>query len=235
MGAEPVDTSAAEAFEKFLVPTIFGPWSQVLVDHAGVTAGDRVLDIGCGTGVAARYAAGLVCDGGKVVATDINAGMIAWARQLDTAGAVEWRLDSVEDLPNDDASFDAVIGNQVLQFLPDKPKALAEMRRVLTANGRLALTVYCQIDLCPAHAAVAKALAPPPVAAEWLLPLVAPGGLAVLFVGASVDLAAIAGVAARLAAEPVEARAGLVVLRKVGPTPPGFPRRPGVARKRPLA
>lgn len=158
MSAEPVDTSAAEAFEKFLVPTIFGPWSQALVDHAGVSAGERVLDIGCGTGAGARYAAALVGSSGKVVATDINAGMIAYARGIDTAGAVEWHLDSVEDLPNDDASFDAVIGNQVLQFLPDKPKALAEIRRVLTSDGRLALTVYCQIDLCPAHAAVARAL-----------------------------------------------------------------------------
>jgi 16S rRNA (guanine527-N7)-methyltransferase len=83
--------------------------------------------------------------------------------------------------------------------------------------------------------AVAKALAPPVVAAEWCLPLVAEGGAAVLWVGPSVDREAVARAAARLAAEPVEAPAGFLVLRKVGPTPPGFPRRPGMARKRPLA
>jgi 16S rRNA (guanine527-N7)-methyltransferase len=83
--------------------------------------------------------------------------------------------------------------------------------------------------------AVAKALAPPPVAAEWCLPLVAPGGAAVLFVGETAQADRVALVAARLAAEPVEAPAGFLVLRKLGPTPPGFPRRPGVARKRPLA
>ena len=83
--------------------------------------------------------------------------------------------------------------------------------------------------------AVAKALAPPPVAAEWLLPLVDEDGAAILWVGPSADLDAIARVAARLAAEPEPAPAGFAVLRKAGPTPPGFPRRVGVARKRPLA
>ncbi len=84
-------------------------------------------------------------------------------------------------------------------------------------------------------AAVAKALAPPPVAAEWCLPLVAPGGAAVLFVGPAAEKARVARVAEQLAAELVEAPAGFLVLRKVGPTPRGFPRRPGAARKRPLA
>jgi 16S rRNA (guanine527-N7)-methyltransferase len=83
--------------------------------------------------------------------------------------------------------------------------------------------------------AVAKALAPPVVAAEWCLALVAPGGAAVLWVGPSVEPERVAIAAERLAAEPVEAPDGFLVLRKVGPTPPGFPRRPGVARKRPLA
>ena len=83
--------------------------------------------------------------------------------------------------------------------------------------------------------AVAKALAHPPIAAEWCLPLVREGGAAILWVGSSVDLARVALVADRVAARVESADAGLVVLRKLGPTPPGFPRRPGMARKRPLA
>jgi len=83
--------------------------------------------------------------------------------------------------------------------------------------------------------AVAKALAPPVVAAEWCLPLVAPGGAAVLYVGPTADIEAVARVAEKLAARLVEGPPGLLVLRKEGPTPPGFPRRPGMARKRPLA
>jgi 16S rRNA (guanine527-N7)-methyltransferase len=83
--------------------------------------------------------------------------------------------------------------------------------------------------------AVAKALALPPVAAEWCLPLVAPGGAVVLFVGPSAQTDRVAAVAERLAAEPAESPPGLLVLHKLAPTPAGFPRRPGMARKRPLA
>jgi 16S rRNA (guanine527-N7)-methyltransferase len=86
-----------------------------------------------------------------------------------------------------------------------------------------------------AGAAVAKALASPPVAAEWSLPLVRPGGSVVLFVGPSVDVAAVSRVAALLGGGPVEDHHGLLVIPKIAETPEGFPRRPGVARKRPLA
>ena len=82
--------------------------------------------------------------------------------------------------------------------------------------------------------AVAKALAPPAVAAEWCLPLVCPGGAAVLWVGPSAEVERVAAVASQLAAELVDGPPGLLVLRKLGPTPERFPRRPGVARKRPL-
>jgi 16S rRNA (guanine527-N7)-methyltransferase len=83
--------------------------------------------------------------------------------------------------------------------------------------------------------AVAKALAPPPVAAEWCLPLVAPGGVAVLYVGPSADVAAVSRVSERLGGGPAKVFPGLLVLPKLEPTPSGFPRRTGVARKRPLA
>jgi len=82
--------------------------------------------------------------------------------------------------------------------------------------------------------AVAKALAPPPVAAEWCLPLVVPGGAVVLYVGPSADAAAVSRAAERLGGGPVDQLPGLLVLHKVAPTPPGFPRRPGLAKKRPL-
>ncbi len=83
--------------------------------------------------------------------------------------------------------------------------------------------------------AVAKALAQPPVAAEWCLPLVREGGAVVLWVGPSADPAAVARVGAKIAGELEQSPPGFLVLRKTGPTPSGFPRRTGVAQKRPLA
>lgn len=83
--------------------------------------------------------------------------------------------------------------------------------------------------------AVAKALAHPPVAAEWCLPLVREGGAVVLWIGPSAEPERIAAAAAKVAGELAESPPGFAVLRKTGPTPPGFPRRPGVAKKRPLA
>ena len=82
--------------------------------------------------------------------------------------------------------------------------------------------------------ALAKALAKPPVAAELCLPLVRPGGIAILWVGESTEADRVRRVAERLASTLQDARDGLLVLRKLGPTPSGFPRRPGMARKRPL-
>ena len=83
--------------------------------------------------------------------------------------------------------------------------------------------------------ALAKALAQPPVAAEWCLPLVRVGGAAILWVGPTADLERLAVVSQRLGGGSPEEHDGLVVLEKLAPTPAGFPRRVGVAKKRPLA
>jgi 16S rRNA (guanine527-N7)-methyltransferase len=83
--------------------------------------------------------------------------------------------------------------------------------------------------------ALAKALAQPATAVEWCLPLVRPGGAVVLWLGPSADLEGLARVSERVGGGPPEERDGLVVVPKLVPTPAGFPRRPGVAKKRPLA
>jgi 16S rRNA (guanine527-N7)-methyltransferase len=83
--------------------------------------------------------------------------------------------------------------------------------------------------------ALAKALAKPPVAVELCLPLVTPGGAAVLWVGRDVDLDPVRRVAERLGGRVESDLEGLAVVRKLTATPAGFPRRPGMAKKRPLA
>ena len=153
-----VDTSAAEAFEAYLVPTIFGPWSRSLVDLADPKPGERLLDVGCGTGAAARYAATLIPEPNAVAAIDRDAGMVAHAHALDPKGAVDWRDGDIMALPFDDGMFRTIVGNQVLQFLSDRHGALTEIQRVMTQDGLAIFGVYCGLDLCPAHGAVAKAL-----------------------------------------------------------------------------
>ena len=83
--------------------------------------------------------------------------------------------------------------------------------------------------------ALAKALAKPPVAAELCLPLVRPGGVAIVWAGQSADSRSVATVAETLASSLEDDRDGLLVLRKLAPTPAGYPRRSGMAKKRPLA
>ena len=82
--------------------------------------------------------------------------------------------------------------------------------------------------------ALAKALAQPATAVEWVVPLVRPGGIAVFWLGSTAELDVVGRVAARVGGGAPEVHAGLVVVPKVEPTPSGFPRRVGVARKRPL-
>ena len=109
-------------------------------------------------------------------------------------------------------------------------RAAAEFPNVTVVRGRAE-----EQELERFGVAVAKALAPPPVALEWCLPLVRIGGAAILYVGPSADSEAVARAAAKLGGAAPEAEPGLLVVRKIAPTPPGFPRRPGIARKRPLS
>jgi 16S rRNA (guanine527-N7)-methyltransferase len=119
-------------------------------------------------------------------------------------------------------------------LLESEQRRCAFLEEWAPANARVVCGRVEEQPIDWAGAALAKALAPPPVAVEWCLPLVREGGIAVLWLGESADLAAVGRVASRLAAELVASPAGLAVLRKKGPTPAGFPRRTGVARKRPL-
>jgi 16S rRNA (guanine527-N7)-methyltransferase len=82
---------------------------------------------------------------------------------------------------------------------------------------------------------LAKALAKPPVACELCVPLAQIGGVVILWTGATADAVSVATVAEKLGGELEDDREGLLVIRKTGPTPAGFPRRPGMAKKRPLA
>jgi ubiquinone/menaquinone biosynthesis C-methylase UbiE len=150
---------AAELYECYVARYILGPWAPLLVDAARLAAGERVLDVACGTGVVTRAAAKRVGPAGRVIGIDLNPGMIEVARSLPApVGApIEWFERSALDLRLEDASVDVVLCQQGLQFFSDKPLALREMRRVLVRGGRLALSVWNSTGLY--NSAVGEALA----------------------------------------------------------------------------
>jgi ubiquinone/menaquinone biosynthesis C-methylase UbiE len=152
-----LDGTAPELYQRYLVPAITALWAADLVARAALRAGERVLDVACGTGVVARAVAEQVGQTGRVTALDNNPGMLAVARALPQASTtIEWLEGSVLALPFPDAAFDVVLCQLGLQFFPDRPLALREMHRVLIPGGRLALNVFGPLARNPApHALIA--------------------------------------------------------------------------------
>jgi ubiquinone/menaquinone biosynthesis C-methylase UbiE len=149
-----VSASAAENYERSNVPWLFGPWAEVLVERAGVTTGQRVLDLACGTGVVARLAAEKVGPSGGVIGLDLNEGMLAEAaRHVPSGLTIQWELADAQDLPFDGGDFDVVLCQQGLQFVPNQERAAAEMLRVLRSGGLAAVAVWASLEQNPvAHA-----------------------------------------------------------------------------------
>jgi ubiquinone/menaquinone biosynthesis C-methylase UbiE len=110
------------------------------IETLGLGAGERVLDVGCGTGLLARDMATLVGPAGRVVGVDNSADMLAIAeRRCADLPQVELKLENAEHLAEQDRSFDAVACTQVLLYVPDVAGAIAQMHRVLKPGGRIVI------------------------------------------------------------------------------------------------
>lgn len=133
--------SFPEMYERWLVGPLFRPWAEVVLQDVGLSSGDRLLDIACGTGIVARVARERRGGGGNIVAVDVSPDMLGVARGL--APDIDWRQGSAAALPlREGETFDVVVCQQGLQFFPDKPAAAAEMRRALAKGGRLAVATW---------------------------------------------------------------------------------------------
>jgi ubiquinone/menaquinone biosynthesis C-methylase UbiE len=139
-----VFTDAAEVYESCFVPAIFGAWAGPVADAAGIRPGNKVLDVGCGTGVLAREALRRVGPEGQVVGFDLNEGMLAVAARAEPK--IEWRQGDAASVPFEGASFDVVVSQFALMYFPDRVAALGEMWRTLAPGGRLAVASWAAID-----------------------------------------------------------------------------------------
>jgi ubiquinone/menaquinone biosynthesis C-methylase UbiE len=144
----------AQLYENNFVPTLFGPWAPRVADAAGINSDDRVLDVGCGTGVLTREAAQRVGASGHVTGLDLNEGMLSVARLV--GPEIEWRQGDAGDLPFADESFDVVVSQFALMYFPDRSAALREMWRVLVSGGRLAVAVWAPHERAKGYVELAR-------------------------------------------------------------------------------
>lgn len=133
---------APENYERYFVPVIGKPVAEDLIRLASLQPNEKVLDVGCGTGIVTRLAAHKVGSNGSVTGLDINPGMLSVARSTTSPEmSIEWTEASAESIPFSDETFDVVLCQLSLQFVENKSAALKEMQRVLVPGGRLILNV----------------------------------------------------------------------------------------------
>ncbi len=135
--------SLAGNYHEIIVPAIMDRWAKDLAKL--VSSGDKVLDVACGTGVVSRYAAIETGENGKVSGLDLNPDMLAVARSLPLPDgtSIDWYEGDVAAMPFDDGAFDIVLCQFGLMFMPNQAAALTEMKRVLKAQGKLGINVWC--------------------------------------------------------------------------------------------
>jgi SAM-dependent methyltransferase len=138
--------SMPKLYQEHLVPLIFEPYAQDLAQRLAARKPSRILEIAAGTGVVTRHLTAMLPAGAAIIATDLNQGMIAMARELGTSRPVMWREADALQLPFGDGEFDAVVCQFGVMFFPDKPKAFSEARRVLKAGGVLLFNVWDRIE-----------------------------------------------------------------------------------------
>jgi SAM-dependent methyltransferase len=152
---------AMSAYDEILVPRLFIPFADVLLDEVGVSPGLEVLDVACGPGTVTRRVAPRLGPEGRVTACDLSPAMLEVAAgkpALDAAAPITYRQCPADELDVPDGAFDLVLCQQGLQFFPDRLGALAEMRRALKPGGRAGVAVWCAIEECPFWDALADAV-----------------------------------------------------------------------------
>ena len=155
-----IPVNPAETYERYMVPALFAPAAEHLLAVARLRPADRVLDVGTGTGIVARLAAPNIGSTGSVAGLDASPAMLSIARAMasEEGLTIDWDEGQAEALPYPDERFDLVLSQFALMFFTDRAGALAEMRRVLIPGGRVALSVFQDIDRHPFYQALDDAI-----------------------------------------------------------------------------
>ena len=152
----------AERYDEVLVPLIFDPWAEMLLETLPPEPGWDILDLATGTGVVASKLAACQGEAGSLTAADISADMLHVARaRVGGAGAhatVSFVETSAHPLQLEDASVDALYCQQGFQFFPDGDAAAAEMHRVAKPGARIAISVWCSLAECKFFGSIAESL-----------------------------------------------------------------------------
>ena len=154
------------------------PLYKGVFDRLGVSRGTRLLDVGCGAGLAAQLASQL---GSQVSGIDAAPAFVEIARERVPEG--DFRVGDMEELPYAEASFDVVTGFNSFQHAANPVAALREAKRVVRRGGRVAMVIwgrYQDCDHAPVMAAIAALLPSPPTKADGPFALSEPGRLEAL-------------------------------------------------------
>jgi SAM-dependent methyltransferase len=166
---------AAAADWSRLTEPAMTPVYEAVFDAATVGAGTRVLDAGCGSGLALQLAERR---GAAVTGLDASAGLLAVAQTR--LAAADLRHGDLEQLPYADASFDVVTAFNSVQYAEDPVAALRELRRVVVPGAPVAVVTWAEPERCQTRvilAAIGALLPPPPPGAGGPFALSAPGKL----------------------------------------------------------
>jgi SAM-dependent methyltransferase len=161
MTTDDLPASPAQAYQDYFAPAIFEPLADRVLGVRAPAAGDRVLDVACGTGILTRRLAAAVGETGRAVGVDINPMMIEVAVAVTDPGlGIAYRVGdgAALGLPTDE--LDAVYCQQGLQFFPDRAAGIAEMRRVLHDDGVAVVAVWQGLEAHPLYAALIDAEEP---------------------------------------------------------------------------
>jgi ubiquinone/menaquinone biosynthesis C-methylase UbiE len=142
--------SVPEKYERYLGPYVFEPYAEDLAGRISHTDVKTVLEIACGTGRVTSHLRKALSPDVRLVATDLNADMIAIAKKTVADQRVEWAVADALELPFDSGSYDLVVCQFGLMFVPDKGRALSEMCRVLKVGGRILLNTWNRMENSPA-------------------------------------------------------------------------------------